>query len=67
MIKFLVIMPSDIRILFQYFNSRNLSATVLSKMFFTAYFYLLNISFIICLSEIALIANTICLNVSDVK
>ena len=41
MIKFLVIMPSDIKILFQYFNSKNLSATVLSKMFFFYSLFLL--------------------------
>ena len=40
-IKFLVIMPSDIRILFSVFNSNNLSATVLSKMFFFYSLFLL--------------------------
>ena len=39
--KVLMIMPSDIRILFQYFYSKNLSAAVLSKMFFFYSLFLL--------------------------
>ena len=37
----LLLMPNDIRFLFQYFNSKNLSATVLSKMFFFYSLFLL--------------------------
>ena len=70
MIKFFVIIPSDsYDSFFQYFNCKNLCAIVLSNMFFsiTAYLYLLNIGSLIFCRKIALIANVICLNVSDFK